>query len=143
MQLTRFTDLGLRIVVQLAAMTAAADTPSAAAPPRTTTAAVASALGASQTHVAKVVAKLADIGILRSTRGRTGGIYVTASALDYPLGQLVRELEGSESIPDNFNTHCPSDHTATFQLAASLMAAQNAFFDSLNSQTIRDILPEV
>lgn len=140
MQLTRFTDLGLRIVTQLAETTVnAADHPDGSHP-RTTTSSVSEAINASQTHVAKVVSRLADMGVIRSSRGRTGGILLAPDALDFSLGNLIKELEGDEDIIDRLR-----DGSVTMEpscpLTEALMEAQDAFFDVLNTRTIRDIVP--
>ena len=142
MQLTRFTDLGLQVVMQMASQAAEAanspDTPL----PRTTTSSVSEAIGASQTHVAKVVARLAEIGVIRSTRGRTGGILLTPEALDFSLGTLIRELEEDEDILESLSTGgkgCPFGPGSP--ISRALIGAQDAFYAVLDSHRVGDMLP--
>ena len=68
MQLTQFTDLGLRIVMRLATETPGQD---AAAP---STRSIAEQLAVSYTHATKVVARLSDLGVVTTRRGRGGGL---------------------------------------------------------------------
>lgn len=63
MQLTRFTDLGLRIVMRLAV-----EGPNA----QLHTDDLAAQLCVSYTHATKVVARLSEMGAIESTRGRHG-----------------------------------------------------------------------
>lgn len=139
MQLTRFTDLGLRIVMQLGDTAVRAADGEEGSHPRTTTSSVSEAINASQTHVAKVVSRLADMGVIQSSRGRTGGILLAPGALDFSLGDLIKELEGDEDIIDRLSS---STFTMkpTCPLTKALVEAQDAFFDVLNTHTIRDII---
>ena len=66
MQLTRFTDLGLRAMMLLAA--------GEAAELRVTTRSIAAGANASENHIAKAVSRLADLGMVHARRGRTGGL---------------------------------------------------------------------
>lgn len=61
MQLTRFTDLGLRTMMLLAAGEADGH--------RVTTRTIAAGANASEHHIAKAVARLADLGMLHARRG--------------------------------------------------------------------------
>ena len=65
MQLTQFTDIGLRVLMYLSQL------PSDA---RTTIDQVATALNVPRNHLTKVVARLATLGWVNSLRGRNGGL---------------------------------------------------------------------
>ena len=69
MQLTRFTDLGLRTMMLLAA--------GDADDRRVTTRTIAAGADASENHVAKAVARLAELGMVNARRGRVGGLSLT------------------------------------------------------------------
>ncbi|RRO93758.1 hypothetical protein CXF32_10110, partial [Corynebacterium bovis] len=71
---------------------------------RHTSSSVAKAIDASATHVAKVVSRLAEIGVIRSTRGRTGGVRLAEGGLDFRIGTLIRQLEGDSRLLDSFRT---------------------------------------
>ncbi|MEL4151767.1 Rrf2 family transcriptional regulator [Corynebacterium bovis] len=109
MQLTRFTDLGLRVIIYLAAdqLTDDGSRPRR----RHTSSSVAKAIDASATHVAKVVSRLAEIGVIRSTRGRTGGVRLAEGGLDFRIGTLIRQLEGDSRLLDSLRA--PEPHEAT------------------------------
>jgi len=47
---------------------------------RLTAAGISEALGASPTHVAKLTSRLVEIGIIKSSRGRAGGIHIIKAA---------------------------------------------------------------
>lgn len=144
MQFTRFTDLGLRVAMQLAAVHMASDGPSGstAPAPRITAAGVSEMIDASPTHVAKVVSRLVDLGVARSMRGRTGGIMLNPEALDYPLGTLVQQLEGTHNVLATFRGD-PSPLDENCRLINVLSQAQEDFFLQLNRLTIRDIAQDV
>ena len=80
MQLTRFTDIGLRVVMRL--VTAPADT-------TLTSRDLAAELAVPYTHVAKVVSRLSELGVIHSRRGRSGGIAVTELGRTAHVGWLA------------------------------------------------------
>lgn len=91
MQLTRFTDLGLRIVMRLAV-----EGPNA----QLHTDDLAAQLCVSYTHATKVVARLSEMGAIESTRGRHGGVCITQDGLGRRVGSLARKLERSGEVID-------------------------------------------
>jgi Rrf2 family nitric oxide-sensitive transcriptional repressor len=97
MQLTRFTDLGLRAMMLLAA--------GESRDQRITTRRIAVATGASEHHIAKAVSKLVELGLVNARRGRVGGLELTDAGGHVSIGWLVRELEGDREVidrePDN------------------------------------------
>src|SRR6476661_5403628 len=68
MQLTQFTDLGLRVVMRLAV---------AGEGERPGSRAIAEELSVSYTHAAKVITRLGELGIVDARRGRAGGLAIT------------------------------------------------------------------
>lgn len=138
MQLNRATELGIRILMQLAALDDAASA-AGVAPPRYTSSSIADDIGAPQTHVAKVVSKLAELGLVRSTRGRTGGVALTPEALLKPLGSLIRDLEGARLA--NYRVHDLCPFVPECALHAVLRGAADQFFTILDKTTVADIVP--
>lgn len=119
-------------------------------PPRATSGTVAEAINASHTHVAKVVSRLVEIGVLISTRGRTGGIHLADGALDFPLGTLIWQLESTSdriakadkptmlgAIPDQWPF---GDDDRLFVI---LNKAEQRLYGELNNHAIRDIIPNL
>ncbi|MBC2682024.1 RrF2 family transcriptional regulator [Corynebacterium anserum] len=140
MHLTRSTNLGLQIVMELADQQAKSD-----GAQRLTAANISAALEASPTHVAKLASRLVEIGILKSSRGRTGGITIADGALNYPLGKLIRQLEGKDESVDRFihAPHCEEQdkHSSNSPLETALTQAQEEFYSCLDQKSIADILP--
>lgn len=128
MQLTRFTDLGLRILMRLAAP--------AGAP--TTTQSVAQQMAVSPTHAAKVVARLQSLGLVETRRGRAGGLEITQAGRLASVGRLARDLEGrGEVIECEGDNPCPLANAC--RLRGLLRQAQEAFFATLDPYSIADL----
>ncbi|MDO5731737.1 Rrf2 family transcriptional regulator [Corynebacterium sphenisci] len=128
MQLTMFSDLGLRLVMRLAA---------AEEGQRFTARGVAAELNASPAHVAKVVTRLGELGVLVATRGRGGGIRLAEGATGRSLGGLLRALETGEVI-DCEAAECPI--IPFCRLRGVLAEAQEAFFAHLDGLTVDDLI---
>lgn len=129
MQLTRFTDLGLRIVMRLAV-----EGPDA----QLHTGDLADQLRVSYTHATKVVARLSEMGVIASTRGRHGGVCITRDGLDRRVGSLARRLEPSGEVIDCEGANpCPLRRNC--RLRDALRSAQEAFFADLDQWTVAEI----
>ena len=90
MQLTRFTDIGLRVVMRLAAR-----------PDESVTSKeLATSLAVPYTHVAKVVVRLSELGVVHARRGRTGGLVITDLGRTARVGWLASRLEGDGEVID-------------------------------------------
>ncbi|AKK03982.1 RrF2 family transcriptional regulator [Corynebacterium epidermidicanis] len=136
MHLTRFTDLGLRLVLRLGEINHGnVDKPAV----RTTVAMLAEDINASYAHVARVVATLADMGVLRSERGRAGGVYLQDEALQRTIGGLLRKLEGGGEMVNCMQPVCPYASRDCL-LRHRLAAAKEAFFVSLDDLTIAELI---
>lgn len=129
MHLTMFSDLSLRVVMRLAA---------GKPDERFTAARVAGELNASRAHVAKVVSRLAEMGLVVAVKGRNGGIFLADGALDRSVGGILRELEVGEVV-DCEGTQCPL--TPGCRLRHALAEAQEAFFAHLDGVVIGDLVP--
>ncbi|KUH73675.1 transcriptional regulator [Mycolicibacterium novocastrense] len=130
MQLTRFTDLGLRTMMLLAA--------GEAEERRVTTRSIAVGAHASENHVAKAVARLAELGVVSTQRGRVGGLTLTAAGREASLGWLIRRLEGDREVIDCDGTH-PCPLVSACRLRRALADAKEAFYRELDRHTIADL----
>jgi len=133
MQLTRFTDLGLRAMMLLATGQAREQ--------RVTTRTVAAAAGASENHVAKAVSRLTEMGLVNARRGRVGGLELTDAGREVSLGWLVRQLEGDREVVDctgQSTSACPL--IAACRLRRVLADAKEAFYAELDRYTITDLV---
>ncbi|CAG7635824.1 Rrf2 family transcriptional regulator [Rhodococcus opacus] len=129
MQLTRFTDLGLRVVMRLA-VAGDGDRPGSRQ--------VAEELSVSYAHAAKVITRLAELGILDARRGRGGGLAITELGRTASVGWLARRLEGESEVVDCEGGH-PCPLRSGCLLRSALRDAQEAFFASLDTLTIEDL----
>lgn len=130
MQLTRFTDLGLRTMMLLAA--------GDAADRRITTRSIATGADASEHHVAKAVARLVDLGMVNAKRGRVGGLSLTDDGRTVSLGWLVRRLEGDAEVIDCAGAQ-PCPLIAGCRLRRVLAEAKEAFYRELDNHTLQDL----
>ncbi|MGL6236783.1 MAG: RrF2 family transcriptional regulator [Segniliparus sp.] len=130
MQLTRFTDLGLRITMLLAV---------APEGRQLSTAQVAEQMRVPYTHAAKVVARLAGLGVVESARGRSGGVRLTELGAGQTIGWIARRLEGAgEVVECEGENPCPLRHGC--RLRGALRQAQEAFFQVLDRSTVADMV---
>ena len=130
MQLTRFTDLGLRTMMLLAA--------GDAADRRITTRSIATGADASEHHVAKAVARLVELGMVNAKRGRVGGLSLTEDGRTVSVGWLVRRLEGDAEVIDCAGDR-PCPLIAGCRLRRVLAEAKEAFYRELDNHTLQDL----
>ncbi len=130
MRLTRHTDNALRALIYLAIHDGE--------PARITD--IARRMGMSENHVAKVIARLADLGYVTTTRGRTGGVQLARSADRINVGAVVRATEENLIIVECFDpatNECPIAPTCA--LAGALDEALTAFLDVLDRHSLADL----
>lgn len=128
MQLTLFTDYGLRTLMYLAAR------PDSVASVKE----VAEHYGISRNHLVKVVHRLATIGIIESSKGKGGGIKLAGDARHMKLGDIVRQMENLDIVEcfDRETNTCRI--TENCRLKHFLFDASRAFIDSLNRHSLAD-----
>ncbi|MEE6169215.1 MULTISPECIES: RrF2 family transcriptional regulator [unclassified Mycolicibacterium] len=130
MQLTRFTDLGLRTLMLLASAESSGR--------RVTTRTIAVSANASEHHVAKAVSRLAELGMVHARRGRVGGLVLTEAGRTASIGALVRELEGDREVIECGGEH-PCPLIAACRLRRALAEAKAAFYAELDRHTVTDL----
>ncbi len=129
MQLTTFTDYGLRALMYLAAQ------PERLCSVRE----VADHYGISYNHLVKVVHRLAQLGYVESLKGKGGGIRLAGGAEKTRLGDLVKVLEPDMHIVECFNRDTNTCRiTGSCQLKHYLFDAQKAFIEALDRHTLAD-----
>lgn len=130
MQLTKFTDLGLRILMRVAVPSADGTT--------LTTQSVAAQLAVSPTHAAKVVTRLQTLGVVETRRGRRGGLAITDEGRRASVGRLARQLEGDDEVIEcEGDNPCPLRNAC--RLRSLLAEAREAFFATLDPYTVEDL----
>lgn len=131
MRLTRYTDNALRALTYVALHDER--------PSRITD--IARRMGMSEDHVAKVVARLADLGYVATLRGRTGGVRLARPAGQIVVGDVVRAMEDNMVLVECFDpatNQCPI--APTCQLARALDAALVSFLTVLDGYTVADLV---
>ena len=83
MQLDKFSDYALRILITLAVR----------APERVATSEIAGLFAISDNHLSKVATQLAREGFVRSERGRNGGLTLLQPAEEIRIGVVLRALK--------------------------------------------------
>ena len=129
MQLTIFTDYGLRSLMYLASQ------PDKLCSVRE----ISEHYGISRNHLVKVVHRLAQLGYITSSKGKGGGIRLASNASGLRLGDLVRQMEPNMHLVECFNRNTNTCKIiSTCQLKHYLHAANEAFVADLNKHTLAD-----
>lgn len=103
---------------------------------RATITELAERLAVSRNHLVKVVHRLAQLGLVATTRGKGGGMALARPADQYHLGDVVRALEDNPSLIDCGAPPCVLARNC--QLKSALDDALQAFFERLNRYTLAD-----
>jgi len=131
MQLTRFTDYSLRVLVYLAA------TPGRLC----TIAEIAACYEISESHLTKVVSHLAAAGYIDTVRGKGGGMALARSPDLINVGEVVRDCEDNMDIVECFNLEtrsCPLLPGCT--LKSVLIEARRNFLSTLDAYNLQQML---
>lgn len=84
MQLTSFTDYGLRALIYLASLPEGQ---------QTNITEVTNTYGLSRNHMVKIINQLSRAGYVAATRGKNGGIRLGMPARQIVIGDVVRKME--------------------------------------------------
>ncbi len=130
MRLSLFTDYSLRVLM-FAALKGESFSLSE----------VAEAYDISRHHLVKVVNYLAKLGYLETRRGRGGGIALGMKPEEIRIGMVVRRTEDTPFIVECFDKQhntCPINGSC--RLKGALAQAVNAFYETLDHHTLRDLV---
>ena len=129
MQLTQFTDYGLRSLMYLAAQ------PDKLCSVRE----IAEHYAISRNHLVKVVHRLAQLGYVTSSKGKGGGIRLACKPEALRLGDLVLALEPNMYLVECFNREANTwTVVSVCKLKHFLADASKAFIRLLNQHTLAD-----
>jgi Rrf2 family nitric oxide-sensitive transcriptional repressor len=131
-QLTRFSDYSLRVLLYLATHQDRVVSINE----------VSRAYGVSHHHLVKVVQRLLEKDLIASTRGRSGGLRLNRPPSTINIGALVRATEPHFDLVECFDratNTCPIDSACG--LKGVLRNAQAAFLKVLDDRTLADFLP--
>ena len=129
MQLDKFTDYALRILITLAVR----------APARIPTSQIALLYSLSEHHLSKVATQLVAEGFATSERGRNGGLTLGRSADLISIGDVVRAMKRNDPVVECFGTNKSCLILNACGLRGPLAQAQEAFFATLDSYTLEDV----
>ena len=129
MQLTQYTDFGLRTLIALAINPGE----------RLTVTEISSAYGISRNHLVKVVARLAELGYVETVRGKGGGVRLARAPGGIRLGEVVRNMEAELGVVECLEADggkCVI--TPACRLKSVLRDATDRFLDCLDEYTLAD-----
>jgi len=130
MQLTRYTDYSLRVLIYLALHEEYL----------VTTDEIAADFKISRSHLVKVVRNLAQAGFITSVRGRNGGMQLAHPAAEIVLGDVVRSTEENLDLVECFDrdhSRCRIDGACGLQRV--LDDALRGFLAVLDRYTLADV----
>ncbi|MBX9902626.1 MAG: Rrf2 family transcriptional regulator [Burkholderiaceae bacterium] len=129
MKLTRFSDIGLRVLMYLARQTRN---------PPVTVAEVSSQFDVPHNHMVKVVGALAKMGWIDATRGRNGGIRLSADPQQLSIGNVLRTLEVEAEVLDCEGIGCRL--SGDCRLREALRFGVEAFYTAMNQYSLSEII---
>ena len=121
MQLTSFTDYGLRALIYMASLPEGK---------MTSISEVTEVYGVSRNHMVKIINQLSRAGYVTAVRGKNGGISLGKPAKDVRVGDVVRELEPLTLV------NCSSEFchiTPACRLKQALSQAVQSFLKELEN----------
>lgn len=132
MRLTTYTDYTLRVLLYLTLRYKSGE--------KTTIQEIADTYEISRNHLMKIVRELSQHGIIDTSRGRTGGMWLARPPRDITVGQVVRLVE-----PDMYIVPCHEagkEHVCAAWRACNLTSgfgrALAAFMHELDHITLED-----
>ena len=131
MQLTRFTDYALRVLLFVGKEQGR----------MCTMREIAAYYGISLEHLRKVVHRMARLGYLKSTRGRRGGLSLGRAATRIRIGDVIVAMEGEIYAIDCDALQCVL--LPGCSLRTALDRASRAFVAAMNDVTLADLLSGV
>ena len=130
MQLTQFTDYSLRALIYIVLRKESC-----------TIKDITEAYGISSHHMVKIIHNLAKLKLIKTIRGKNGGILMAAQPETINLGQLIVQLEPHFDLVPCFNKEKANCCIAPVcKLKSVLHEAQAAFMSVLERYTLADVV---
>lgn len=129
MQITRFTDLSLRVLMYLSQEVSGSVV---------TIHEIAQQFNVPKNHLIKVVTRLNKLNWISTSRGRNGGLILGPNANQLKLGNILKELENKTTLincnvpPCVLNGRC--------HLKEILDHGLNQFYEEMNKFTLQNIV---
>ena len=134
MQLTRYSDYALRVLMYLALN----------GHRRCTTREIAGAYGVSESHLTKVIHHLGRSGLVTTIRGEGGGLELAGPASGINLGAVYREFEPDFELAECFadRERCSCPIAGFCEMTRVLELGLQAFFKVLDRHTLEDLMTQ-
>ncbi len=130
MQINKFSDFSLRVLIHLAAESEKT----------LTTREIAERQNISFNHLAKVSRWLVAEGYATATRGRGGGIMLAQPADTILIGSVLRKSEAGSALVECLAPDGQCIFSSACGLLPMLTGAQEAFFLHLDQFTLQDVI---
>ncbi|MGD8107696.1 nitric oxide-sensing transcriptional repressor NsrR [Pantoea sp. FN0302] len=128
MQLTSFTDFGLRALIYMASLPAGQ---------MTNITQVTDTYGVSRNHMVKIINQLSRLGYVAAVRGKNGGIRLGKPASEIVIGHVVRQMEPLQLV------NCDACAiTSACRLRQALKTATEQFLRELDNYTLADLVKD-
>lgn len=128
MQLTSFTDFGLRALIYMATLPAGQ---------MTNITQVTDTYGVSRNHMVKIINQLSRLGYVAAVRGKNGGIRLGKPASEIVIGHVVRQMEPLQLV------NCDACAiTPACRLRQALKTATEQFLRELDNYTLADLVKD-
>ncbi len=131
MQITSYTDYGLRVLIYLAILKNK----------QATISEIADYFNISRNHLVKVVHQLGGKGFIKTTRGKGGGLTLNHPPEQIRIGEVVRGMEPHFNWVECFD---PTQQRCRLNngcgLKHLLAKAGNAYLEVLDNATLADVL---
>jgi Rrf2 family nitric oxide-sensitive transcriptional repressor len=141
MQLKKYTDYGLRILMYLGAKESAKESSNErteASERLTTIKDICETFSLSSNHVNKVVHHLGRLHLIETRRGKNGGFFLAKAPNEIRLDYVIRQLEGDEPWIECHNPYCVA--LPACELNGIVARGKELFYDYLREFTLADLL---
>jgi len=130
MRMTLHSDYSLRVLLALGV----------AEGRRGTIGAIAAQYGISRNHLMKVCHRLQQLGYIETVRGKNGGLRLARDPATIRIGDVVRDMEPDLELVECFSDTNRCVITRACRLQHVLADGLKDFIDSLNRNTLADLL---
>lgn len=131
MQLKKYTDYGLRVLLYLAAKETAR---------LVTIDELSRTFSAPRNHLNKVIHQLGKEGFIETRRGKNGGFQLAMRAEDIRLDQVIRKLEGDDFWIDCHNPECAI--VPVCDLRRVISDGKELFYRHLSQYTVASLVSQ-
>lgn len=102
---------------------------------------IATACNTSENHMAQVINALSHFGLVKTTRGRHGGVTLEQAPEEISVGGVFRKLEAHVPFAECFaaeDNTCPISDCCKLRVA--LNGALGKFYEALDEITLEDLV---